>query len=75
MTESAISLELVPGELLGSWTALSSLGMGLVGIICPIIGGLVWDRLGPNYLLFFIVFIYIAKLMLLPLLPETVSWE
>jgi MFS family permease len=75
VTESAIGLELVPKELLGSWNALTSLGMGIIGTVAPILGGLIWERVGPDYLLFFLAIVFLSRLLILITLPDTVSWE
>jgi MFS family permease len=55
ITQSAIGLELVPREMLGSWNGLNSLSMGLVNITAPIIGGLLWASLGPEYVFYFLI--------------------
>lgn len=75
VTEAAIGVELVPKELLGSWTALSSLGMGIIGTVAPMLGGLIWERVGPEYLLFFLAAVFLTRLLILTTLPDTVSWE
>lgn len=75
VTEGAIGLELVPKELLGSWNALTTLGMGIIGTVAPMLGGLIWERAGPNYLLIFLALVFLSRLLILFTLPNTVSWE
>jgi hypothetical protein len=46
---SAFSQEAVPLEARGRWLGVNMLVNGLVGIIAPIIGGVIWN-LNPDYL-------------------------
>jgi Na+/melibiose symporter-like transporter len=68
----AMTLELVPVEQMGKWSGLLGLFRGLVTIPAPVLGGLVWKRLGPAYV--FLIPIAIDLLLRMPLLttiPET----
>jgi MFS family permease len=66
--------ELVPSEVMGRWRGLIGLFTGLASIPAPIIGGLIWERLGPEW-----VFVSVTAIDLLvrtPLLytvPETLN--
>jgi MFS family permease len=64
--------ELVPPECLGRWRGLIGLFTGLASIPAPVIGGLIWERLGPQWV--FIAITVIDLLIRTPLLysvPET----
>jgi MFS family permease len=74
VTQSAIGLELVPKEFLGSWNALNAVARGLLGIIAPLLGGLIWESLGPSYLFYFFAFLYLARLVIIQTVPDTVDW-
>ena len=68
----AMSLELVPVEQIGRWSGLLGLLRGVVAIPAPILGGLIWDSLGPAYV--FIIPLAVDLLFKIPLLatiPET----
>ena len=64
--------ELVPRECIGRWRGLIGLFTGLVSIPAPIIGGYIWEHLGPAWV--FIIPTLIDLLVRLPLIytiPET----
>jgi len=66
--------ELVPPECLGRWRGLIGLFTGLASIPAPVIGGLIWERLGPEWV--FIAITVIDLLVRTPLLysvPETLG--
>ena len=68
--------ELVPSECIGRWRGLIGLFTGLVSIPAPIIGGLIWEHLGPGWV--FIMPTLIDLFIRLPLLhtvPETLKRE
>ena len=73
ITQAAIGLELVPREMLGSWTGLNSLSRGLVNIAAPIIGGLLWASLGPEYVFYFLIATQVVKLGILWTIPSSVT--
>ena len=75
VTQGAIGLELVPKELLGSWNALNAVARGLLGIVAPLLGGLIWESLGPNYLFYFLAFLYLVRLAIMQTVPDTVDWS
>ncbi len=66
--------ELVPPECLGRWRGLIGFFSGLACIPAPIIGGLIWENLGPEWV--FITITAIDLLVRTPLLymfPETLK--
>ena len=73
ITQAAIGLELVPREMLGSWNGLNSLCRGLVNIAAPIIGGLLWASLGPEYVFYFLIATQVVKLGILWTIPSSVT--
>ncbi len=72
VTQGAITAELVPISLLGRWYGVLNLFRGLASIAAPIIAGVIWTTIGPNYVFFFIILIEILKMIILWLMiPET----
>ncbi len=70
----AMALELVPVEEMGKWSGLQGLFRGMVTIPAPVVGGLIWERLGPMYV--FLVPVAVDLLVRIPLLttvPETLG--
>jgi MFS family permease len=68
----AMTPELVPRDCIGRWRGLIGLCLGLASIPGPIVGGLIWERLGPMWV--FIVPILVEFFIRMPLLytvPET----
>ena len=66
--------ELVPPECMGRWRGLLGFFSGLACIPAPIIGGLIWENLGPEWI--FITITAIDLLIRTPLLymvPETLK--
>lgn len=66
--------ELVPSDCLGRWRGLVGLVTGLASIAAPVVGGLIWENFGPEWI--FIAIILIDVLIRLPLLssvPETLK--
>lgn len=73
VVQASITPELVPIEYIGRWRGIINLFTGLASIPAPIIGGVIWERLGPSYV--FLLPIVIDLLIRLPLLatiPETI---
>jgi hypothetical protein len=67
-------MELVPVERMGKWSGVLGLFRGLVTIPAPLIGGLIWRKLGPMYV--FIIPLAVDLLLRIPLLvtiPETLG--
>lgn len=74
ITENAMSAELVPLQLMGSWFGLLGLFRGLAGVAGPFLGGLIWSSLGPDQVLISIIILEAMKLALLMLaIPETLK--
>ena len=66
--------ELVPSDCIGRWRGLVGLVTGLASIVGPIVGGWIWESVGPEWI--FITIIVIDVLIRLPLLysvPETLK--
>ena len=72
VVENAISAELVPPDYMGRWVGVTGLFVGLVDIPAPIIGGLIWEHIGPTYLFLIPILIDIfIKIPILRSMPET----
>jgi MFS family permease len=66
--------ELVPSEYMGRWRGLIGLFTGLASIPAPIIGGLIWERLGPEWVFISITAIDLfIRTPLLYTVPETLN--
>ena len=66
--------ELVPPECLGRWRGLIGLFSGLACIPAPIIGGLIWERFGPEWVFITITVIDLfVRTPLLATVPETLN--
>ena len=70
-TEGAISVELVPSDLLGRWMGIVCLTYGLIGIIAPFVAGLLWSLLSPSSVFIFLVAIELTLIPVLITMPET----
>jgi MFS family permease len=74
VTQGAITAELVPVALLGSWYGLLNLLRGLASITAPVIGGVIWTAIGPQYVFFFMILMELSKLIILRwAIPETLK--
>jgi MFS family permease len=69
VTESSMTVELVPRDLLGSWLGLLGFIMGLISFIAPILGGFLWN-INPTTLLYFLAVTQILKLGILATMPS-----
>jgi len=49
---SSMTAEIMPQEQMGRWIGIVSLFRGLLGIPAPLIGGLIWEHIGPQYVFF-----------------------
>lgn len=65
---SSMTAEIVPQEQMGRWIGMVSLFRGLLGIPAPLIGGLIWEHIGPEYV--FLAAIAIDAFLRLPLLSS-----
>ena len=73
VVQAAISIELVPRELLGSWFGIVNLFRGVVNIASPLVGGFLWESLGPETVFYFLAATQIAKLLILASMPSKVT--
>ena len=70
VTQGAIGVELVPRDILGSWFGLNGLFRGLVGMGSPLLGGLLWNSFGPQYVFYILAATQVLKLGILATVPE-----
>jgi len=76
VTQGAMSQEFVPTYLLGTWWGVLSLLSGVISIIGPIIGGIIWSFFGPVFVFFLILSIEASKIIILWLsIPETLKMK
>jgi MFS family permease len=73
VTQAAMSAELVPVRLLGRWYGLLGLFRGVVGVVAPLVAGLVWNSYGAAYVFVMLVGTELAKLAILAGVPETLK--
>lgn len=73
VTGGSISVELVPKELLGSWFGVIGLFRSLISVASPLIGGLLWNSLGPASVLIFLAVTQVMKLGILATMPNSVA--
>jgi MFS family permease len=72
--QGAISQELVPASLLGTWWGILGLLWGIMGVLGPILGGFIWSFIGPVYVFLLILFMETLKIAFLWLfIPETLK--
>jgi MFS family permease len=72
IVENAVTAELVPREFMGRWLGVTGLFIGLIDIPAPVIGGLIWERLGPSYIFALPILIdLLVKIPILTRMPET----
>jgi len=64
----AMTSEIVSKKQMGRWISIVSLVRGLVGIPVPMLGGLIWNHIGPQYV--FITVILIDVTVRIPLLAS-----
>ena len=65
---SSMTAEIMPEDQMGRWIGIVSLFRGLLGIPAPLVGGLIWEHIGPAYVFF--AAIAIDALLRLPLLAS-----
>jgi MFS family permease len=66
---SSMTAEIMPQEQMGRWIGIVSLVRGLLSIPAPLVGGLIWERIGPQYVFF--AAIAIDVFLRLPILAMT----
>jgi MFS family permease len=70
--QTAMTIEMVPPQLLGTWLSVLAIFDGVVGLVlAPAIGGLVWDIFSPVLVIFLMIAITIAAIPILLFVPET----
>ena len=74
VTESSMTVELVPRELLGSWFGVLGFFMGLISFVGPIIGGFIWG-IEPTYVLYFLAATQLVKLVILGTMPSKTKYS
>jgi MFS family permease len=68
---SPIQIELVPVESRGRWRGILGMFSGLASIPAPIIGGLIWDSIGPSTLILAPILIdLLLRIPLIATIPE-----
>jgi MFS family permease len=65
---SAMTAEIMPKEQMGRWIGIVSLFRGLFSIPAPLIGGLIWEHIGPQHVFF--AAIAVDAFLRLPLLAS-----
>jgi MFS family permease len=65
---SSMTAEIMPSVLMGRWIGIVSLIRALISIPMPLIGGLIWDHIGPEYV--FVAAIFVDMFLRLPLLAS-----
>jgi MFS family permease len=71
VTQGAMTAELVPTPLLGRWYGLLGLVRGLVSVLAPAVGGVLWSHINPASVFFFLIATQVVKLFILITVPET----
>jgi MFS family permease len=71
---SSMTLELVPVGQMGRWSGLLGLFRGFVAVPAPLIGGLIWNKVGPAYVFLIPVAVDLClRIPLLTTIPETLG--
>jgi MFS family permease len=73
VTQGAITAELVPIQLLGSWYGIIGLMRGLVNATSPLLGGFIWESIGPTNLLIFLSISQLVKIPILASMPSSIT--
>jgi MFS family permease len=73
VTQVSVWGDLVPLELLGSWSGLLGLARGLVGVLSPVLGGFLWNSFGPDSLIYFLILSQVAKALILSTIPSSIT--
>ncbi|MCD6529740.1 MFS transporter [Candidatus Bathyarchaeota archaeon] len=74
VTQGAMSAELVPTHLLGRWYGLLGVFRGVISVVAPLIGGVIWSAISPTHVLTFIIFSQVLKILVLWIMvPETLK--
>ena len=74
VTQGAMGAELVPTHLLGRWYGLLGVFRGVISVVAPLIGGVIWSAISPTHVLTFIIFSQVLKILVLWIMvPETLK--
>jgi len=68
-----MTAELVPTALLGRTFGILGLFRGLIMIVAPVIGGILWSAIGPESVFYSIIAAQILSMLALFTIPETLS--
>ena len=69
---SSMAAEIMPQEQMGRWIGVVGLFRGLLGIPAPLMGGLIWEHVGPQYVFYAAIAIDLCvRLPLLATIQET----
>jgi MFS family permease len=73
---SSMAAEIMPQEQMGRWIGIVGLFRGLLSIPAPLLGGVIWEQIGPQYVFFVAIAIdAFLRLPLLALVRETLHRE
>jgi len=64
-----MAAEVMPLKQMGRWIGAVTLFRGMLGVPAPMLGGFLWERIGPQYV--FLAAIAIDAFVRLPLLAMT----
>jgi MFS family permease len=67
----AMSREMVPPEQMGKWIGAMSLCRMCFGALMIYLAGVIWDKIGPQYLFVAIMALDVVRIILLRKIPET----
>jgi MFS family permease len=71
---AAMERELVPPEQMGRWLGIARFFRMFLGAFMVLISGMIWDRIGPQYVfLTFVVLDLVLRVPLLISMPETLD--
>ncbi len=73
VTRVAMTAELVPTALLGRTFGTLGLFTGLIMIVAPIIGGILWSTTGPESVFYSIIVVQVLSMLVLLTMPETLG--
>jgi MFS family permease len=71
VTRGSMTAELVPIALLGRVFGILGLFTGMIMIISPVVGGVLWDTIGPDSIFYLIITLQVLSMFLLLTMPET----
>jgi MFS family permease len=72
--QTAMTTEMVPPQLLGTWLSVLAIFDGVVGlVIAPAIGGLLWDIFSPVLVIFLMIATTMAAIPIFFFMPETLK--